>query len=284
MDDAPRIISGWKRMQRCGAALALLVPALSFAQAIAVPPSQPGFFGAPVPTMTYLFEAKDAKVTLVFIPGGGGNFGIQPDWTDQQRYFSGPFNRMLRTLTDSRTTSGRTNLVIFDNPSDMPFRNRWSSARTDSSHLSRIEDVVRFYGEKLGKPIWLMGHSAGSISITALYKSLLGRKQEWRVAGLIYSAGVVGTSFDNESTRLPVLVMHHENDECVSTTPANAIEIHKRLQEGGNVNTDLVLLRTGMRAADGQNPCVSGFHMYSGAIAEASQAIDQFIGKHLEPR
>jgi hypothetical protein len=100
------------------------------------------------------------------------------------------------------------------------------------------------------------------------------------VAGLIYSGGVIGTSFDNASTRLPVLVLHHENDECVSTTPAHAQGIHKALREAGNQETELVLIKTGMRAPDGQNPCESGFHMYLGAGAEVAQAIDQFMTAH----
>ena len=231
--------------------------------------------------MTFLFQAKDAKVTLVFIPGGGGNFGIQPDWTADNPYFSGTFNRMLRRLTNPKLTSGRSNVVIFDNPRGMPYHRGWSFQRTGSDHISRIEEVAGFYGEKLGKPVWLIGHSAGSISITTLYKSLQDRKQEQLVAGLIYSAGVVGTSFDYDSTRLPVLVLHHENDGCVSTTPSNATHIYTRLREAGNTDSELVFLKTGKDFGD---PCASGFHMYAGANEEAAQAIDQFIGRHLVPR
>ena len=55
-----------------------LLPALASAQAIAVPP---GERSSETPTMTFLFETRNAKLTLLFIPGGEGHFGIQPDWT-----------------------------------------------------------------------------------------------------------------------------------------------------------------------------------------------------------
>lgn len=277
-------IMGGQTCLRRWASLLALVPTMCFGQAIAVPASETSIFGTAPPTMTFLFEAKDAGITLVFVPGGGGNFGIQPDWTEEHRHFSYHFNRMLRTLTDPKTTSGRTNLVIFDNPTDMPFRRGWSGARTTPEHLSRVEDVVRFYGDKLGQPVWLMGHSAGAISITELYKRLQSKKQERLVAGLIYSAGIFGASFDNASTRLPVLVIHHEKDECVSTKPANAIDVYTGLKEAGNLDAELAMLSTGRRSPNGQDPCTSGFHMYLGANAEASRAIDQFIAKHLTPR
>ena len=78
--------------------------------------------------------------------------------------------------------------------------------------------------------------------------------------------------------------MHHENDECISTTPSHAAYVHTKLKEGGNTETELVLVKSGMRAPDGRNPCESGFHMYLGANIEVAEAIDLFIAKHSRPR
>ena len=180
---------------------------------------------------------------------------------------------MLRSLGNPRASSGLANLVLFDNLTEIPYRRGWASGRTASTHLSRVEDVVRFYAGKLGKPIWLMGHSAGSISITETYKRLQAKNQESLIAGLIYSAGVVGTSFNDKSTLLPVLVMHHENDECVSTTPAHAAKIHAGLKEAGNQEAEFALIKTGQRDPGGRDACISGFHMYQGASAEVAQVI-----------
>lgn len=283
LDTTGQIMARPTLVQRWASVLALVVPTLSFGQAIAVPASQTSLFGSPAPTMTFLFEAQHAKSTLVFVPGGGGHFGIEPEWTAEHRYFSFPFNRMLRRLTDPMSSSGQVNLVIFDNPSEISFRRGWSGARMAPDHLSRVEDVVRFYADKLGKPVWLMGHSAGSISITELYKGLQARKQEGLVAGLICSASIFGTSL-NAATRLPVLVMHHAKDECVSAPPAHAVSLYTSIEKAGNQDAELALLQAGKRAPGGQDPCASGFHLYLGAYPEAAQTIDRFMATHAAPR
>jgi len=140
--------------------------------------------------MTYAFEAPDAKATLVFIPGGEGHRGVKPDWTANHGYFSTyHYNVMLRSLSNPAVTSGQFNVVIFDSPAELRIARHWSSERTGTDHLSRVEDVVRYYKERLGKPVWLMGHSMGSISVTELYKRLQGKKGDDLVAGLIVSGG-----------------------------------------------------------------------------------------------
>jgi pimeloyl-ACP methyl ester carboxylesterase len=235
--------------------------------------------------MTFLFEAAEAKATLVFIPGGEGRRGVKPEWTASHGYFSSfHFNVMLRSLSDPTVTSGQFNIVIFDSPADLPTANHWSAARASTDHLSRVEDVVRHYKERFGKPVWVMGHSMGSISITELYKRLQDRKSEDLVAGLILSGGVNGTSFNYETTKLPILVLHHENDECVGNTPGYARMIHTRLREAGNTAAELVLIKSGTRSPDSNNPCRSGYHMYFGAGPDVAKVLDQFMNKNLVSR
>jgi alpha/beta hydrolase family protein len=175
------------------------------------------------------------------------------------------------------------NVVIFDSPADLPVARHWSAARESTDHLSRVEDVVRHYKGRLGKPVWVMGHSMGSISITELYKRLQDRKSEDLVAGLILSGGENGTSFNYETTRLPVLVLHHENDGCAGNTPDYAKRIHTKLREAGNRAAELVLINSGAPSPNG-NPCRSGYHMYFGAGPEVAKVLDQFMNKHLVSR
>ncbi len=261
--------------------VATLTPSTVCAQAIPVLPTYKGFFASAEPTMTFLFEAAQAEATMVFIPGGEGRRGVKPDWTASHGYFSSyHFNVMLRSLSDPTVTSGKFNVVIFDSPEDLPTANHWSAARQGADHLSRVEDVVRHYREKFDKPVWLLGHSMGSISITEFYKRLQANKAESLVAGLILSGGVNGTTFNYETTRLPVLVLHHENDECVGNTLAHARRVHARLREGGNTNTELVFINSGTRSPDSSNPCRSGYHMYFGAGPDVAKVLDQFMSKN----
>lgn len=263
----------------------LLTAGSAYAQAIPVMPTYTGLFASSDPTMTFLFEAAEAKATMVFIPGGEGRRGVKPEWTASHGYFSSyHFNVMLRSLSDPTVTSGQFNIAIFDSPADLPTAKHWSAARASTDHLSRLEDVVRHYKERFGKPVWVMGHSMGSISITELYKRLQDRKSEDLVAGLILSGGQNGTSFNYETTKLPVLVLHHENDECVGNTIGHAKRIHTRLREAGNTAAELVLINSGTRSPDSNNPCRSGYHMYSGAGSDVAKVLDQFMNKHLVSR
>jgi alpha-beta hydrolase superfamily lysophospholipase len=191
---------------------------------------------------------------------------------------------MLRSLGDATVTSGQSNVVIFDSPADLLVTRHWSAARESTDHLSRVEDVVRHYRERLGKPVWLMGHSMGSISITELYKRLQDNKSESLVAGLISSGSVNGTSFNYETTKLPVLVLHHENDECVGTPVGHARKIHAKLREAGNPAAELVLIKSGTRSPENNNPCRSGYHMYFGAGPDVAKVLDQFMSRHLGAR
>jgi pimeloyl-ACP methyl ester carboxylesterase len=269
----------------CISLAAFLTTGIAYAQAIPVNPTYKGLFASSDPTMTFLFESPQANATLVFIPGGEGRRGVKPEWTASHGYFSSyHFNVMLRSLSDHTVTSGQFNIVIFDSPMDLPTANHWSAARQSTDHLSRVEDVVRHYKEKFGKLVWLMGHSMGSISITEIYKRLQDKKAESLVAGLILSGGENGTSFNYETTRLPVLVLHHENDECVGNTPGHAKKVFARLREAGNTAAELVLINSGTRSPDNNNPCRSGYHMYYGAVPDVAKVLDQFMSKHLGSR
>ena len=252
------------------------------AQVIPVASTHQGLFASSEPTMTFLFPGNDPKATLVFIPGGEGRVGLKPDWTAEHRYFSKyHFNLSLRSLSDPKQSSGRFNVVIFDSPVDLPTPNHWSPMRTGTEHLSRVEDVVRHFRSKFGQPVWLMGHSMGSISVTEFYKRLQDAKNESLVSGLIVSGGEHGISLDYKSTRLPVLVLHHENDECIGNTPSHAKRFHEKLTDAGNQAAELVFIRTGSRTPDNNNACRSGYHMYFGAGEDVTRVLDQFMSKHL---
>lgn len=62
----------------------------------------------------------------MFIPGGEGRAGMPLTITAEHRYFSAyHFNVMLRSLAEPGTTSGRSDVVIFDSPVDLPNAQHW---------------------------------------------------------------------------------------------------------------------------------------------------------------
>jgi alpha-beta hydrolase superfamily lysophospholipase len=210
--------------------------------------------------------------------------GVQAHWDASHGYFARyHFNRMLRTLSEPDLVAGGINVVIFDNPVPIPGNGPrgWPAGRAGTEHLRRIEGVVGHYREKLGVPVWVMGHSNGGISVTELLKHLQGSASSAMIAGLVYSAGRDGASFDGDTT-LPVLLLHHEMDACPNTTPQHTLRTFNKLRERGNKVAEFVSIKGG--EAEPKDPCVSGFHMYFGSGDEVPKAIDRYVAKHTAPR
>lgn len=143
---------------------------------------------------------------------------------------------------------------------------------------------MRHYRQRLGKPVWLMGHSLGSISVTELFKRLKDNNNEALLAGLIVSGGQNGTSLPYEATRLPVLVLRHEHDASVGNTLAHAKRLVERLRAAGNTAAELGLVTKGTPDPHGINPCRSGYHMYFGAGPDVAREFDHFMNAHTTAR
>lgn len=252
------------------------------AQLIPVEQNEKSFFISSAPTMTFLYPGQEAKATLIFLPGGFGHVGIKPTTPASSPYFTRyHFNLMLKRLTNPAVTSGLFNVVIFDNPTLLAQATKYTypSSRRTSDHLVRIDSVVQHYQNLLSKPIWLIGHSNGAVSITEYYKNIQKNNKEPSVSGLIYSGAIHGADF-GENTLLPVLFMHHEKDGCEVTTWQHSQKVFQKLTSQGNTKSEFALLKGG--DAEDKDPCISGLHMYFGAEKEAADLIDQFAKKHIQ--
>ena len=221
------------------------------------------------PTLNFLWPAKQAKATLIFIPGGEGRLGITPDRTN----LGGFYGNTIKPLSDPKLTRGAFNVVVFDSPVNLPGTD-YPTARQSSEHLLRIESVVRHFKEQYALPVWIMGHSNGAVSITEFYKMLQKNQREDLIAGAIFSSGRSGADF-NEKTKLPILFLANEKEQCPKSMPARAKAVFDQQQKSNPLKTAYVLIKGG--ESQPLNPCGSGFHMFYGAAEEAYTAIDQFV-------
>ncbi len=179
--------------------LIALLPSLSLAQVVSVEFKDKGFLFSDAPTLTFLWQAKQPKATLVFIPGGEGKLGLTLERTN----LGGFYGATLRPLSDDRLTSGSFNVVVFDSPVQLPSGTDYPYSRQSSEHLLRIQSVVNYYKDKFGLPVWLMGHSNGAVSITEFYKLMQKNKNEKLIDGAVYSSARNGATF-NEETQIPI--------------------------------------------------------------------------------
>lgn len=249
--------------------IGLLSQTMALAQVVSVELKEKGFLFSDAPTLSFVWPAKQPKATLVFIPGGEGRLGITPD----RKNLGGFYGTTLRPLSDDKLSRGGFNVVVFDSPVNLPGTD-YPTSRQSQEHLLRIESVVRHFKDAFGLPVWIMGHSNGAVSITEFYKMLQKSQKEELISGAIFSAARNGAEF-NDKTKLPILFLAHEREQCSKTLPARAKAVFDQQQKSNPSKTEFFLIRGG--EAQAQNPCSSGFHMFFGASEEAYTAIDRFV-------
>lgn len=249
--------------------IGLLSPTWAFAQVVSVEFKEKGAMFSEAPTLSFLWPAKQAKATLLFIPGGEGRLGLTPD----RKSLGGFYGNTLKPLSDSNLSRGAFNVVVFDSPVELPGI-EYPTSRQGTEHLLRIESVVRHFKDQYGLPVWIMGHSNGAVSITEFYKMLQKSKKEDLIEGAIFSSGRSGANF-NDSTRLRILFLSHEREQCPKSLPSKAKLVFEQQQKTNPLKTEFILIQGG--EAQPQNPCSSGFHMFYGASEEAYTAIEQFV-------
>lgn len=254
----------------CLFVMSLMSAMTAHAEVIAIEPIEKGFFISSQPSMTMYWQGKDSKAVLVFIPGGEGYIGLKPGQSDHPYHFY----QMLKRLTNQTLTSGRFDVVLLDSPTELSPRQAYPSARGVRDHLVRIESAIRYYKEKTGLPVWLMGHSNGGISLTEFVKYLQNENKANLIAGMIAS-GIRSESYFNAPIEMPVLFMHHKQDGCSHTSSDASYAKYEKVKEFNKSPTGFAYVTEGK--PEPRDPCRSGFHMYYGASDEAAKIIDAFM-------
>jgi hypothetical protein len=216
------------------------------------------------PTFTLLYEVEDPQITLVTILGGEGRVGINESSTDTRNQTT----QMVKNLTRKDFTNLRVNVVVFDSPTELyP-----PAIRSGANHLDRIVSVVQFYKAKFNVPVWLLGHSNGSISVTEYLKKKLATAA---VSAAVLSGSVYSIEL-NDSMAIPLLFLHHEDDQCRNTPFRYAMSHFEEATKLNKAATELLMVKGGESRGD---PCRDGKHMYYGAYDEAARQLAVFIGR-----
>lgn len=240
------------------------------AQVFLVDQIESGLLASSEPTPTFLWPGKNSKAVLIMIPGGYGHFGLASEQNDRDGFF----RNTLKPLTDPSLTSGSIDVVIFDSPYYLPDDRAYPASRATSDHLSRIESVVRYYKEKLNKPVWLMGHSNGAVSVTEFWRNIHDGDRRGLISGLVVSSSRNGISFPDD-TDIPVLFLHHEKDPCPYDDLGINMHVYENLKAIDHSKIEYALIKGG--ESERGNSCTSGYHMYFGAGLEVAKTIDSFI-------
>ncbi|OJI04377.1 hypothetical protein [Polynucleobacter sp. MWH-Adler-W8] len=161
------------------------------------------------PTRTLLIQAAKPRALVLLFPGGGGIVGIFDNGSMRSRH---TFIRSMGMWEQYDITA-----VVVDTPYDLGDLRR-GDRRDRQDHLSRVDEVINFYKQKFNLPVWIFGHSMGTSTATYFVNS----NKTKALAGIVI-AGTVRTASVNNDVTLPVLAIHHINDQC-SGTPLSASE------------------------------------------------------------
>ena len=223
------------------------------------------------PTLTMYWEGAGSKALLILIPGGEGQLHLKPTQVNVGHQFYLTFKQ----LSQGSDPKEIFDVVLFDSPERLENSKSYPSSRATADHMARIYSVIRFYREKTHKPIWLMGHSNGAISITEYlrYEKKLG--QDSQIAGLIVSGARKLAYFESAPFDLPVLFMSHRKDGCLNADPNASVNNFKKVQGLNKAQTKFVFIETG--GPEGDRTCETGYHMYNGATQEVVTTLRNFI-------
>jgi hypothetical protein len=182
-------------------------------------------------TVPLLVDApgNPAAVALL-LPGGNGKVAL---WK-----FNPPKSRNFLVRTRGAFSAAGLAAVVVDVPSDRR-RPGLSDFRSSEDHRADIKAVIAWARARWKAPLWLVGTSRGTVS-AAYLGTLAG------VDGVAMTSSVTLSSNSDPATAMdakleaiaaPVLLVHHNADECRVTPPEGVGWLRDRLKASRKVET-----------------------------------------------
>ncbi|QWD90484.1 alpha/beta hydrolase [Polynucleobacter sp. MWH-Braz-FAM2G] len=238
-------------------ALVLFITSSAYSQVIDVP------YKDDAPTRTLLTPVKNAKAVVLLFPGGGGVLNLKDDGSTKN------FHTFVRSK-DLWAQYG-IDSVLVDTPYDLGGGMR--NSRSIRDHQQRILNVVNYYKEKLNLPVWIFGHSMGTVSVTEFVNG--GKEKEKLIAGVIVAGTYRSATIDSD-VKVPVLAVHHVDDGCASTPIATSERIIDSRPKQSN--SQFIQIDGGISEGD---VCGSkAYHGFNQRESELIRVVAQFILKN----
>jgi dienelactone hydrolase len=202
----------------------LFVPLFVHGQIIDIPQA------GEVSTKTFLIEAAKPKAVVLLFIGGDGLLELKPDGSTTKE---NPLNRSAGLWK-----SHGINSVLVDSPYDLGDARR-GNVRGKVEHLSRVENVVKYYKAKFGVPVWIFGHSMGTVTAVQFANQ---SERSAAITGIIIAGTHIGENLSPSFSK-PVMAIHHQKEAC----PATPISASESIIKGRSKETksELVMIDGG---------------------------------------
>lgn len=178
------------------------------------------------PTRTLLVGVSKPRAVVLLFPGGAGMPVIYDNGSVKSKH---TFVRSLDLWAQYQIDA-----VLVDSPYDLGDLRR-GDRRDRSDHLARVGEVIEFYKKKFNLPVWIFGHSMGTSTATYFANQM----KTSALAGIII-AGTVRTASLSDDMKLPVLAIHHPNDQCAGTPPSASENIISSRPKNTVARLDLI--------------------------------------------
>ena len=229
-------------------------------------PTRPGV------TQSFLLirPANKPTTSVILFAGAHGRLALSP-----QGIGWGEGNFLVRNR--ERFAQQGFLVAVIDAPSDLP-QGLWN-IRTSAAHAEDIKRVIAELKKISDIPVWLIGTSMGTISAA----NAAARLKEGGSDGLVLTSTVTKESRQVSETvnnvrlkdiRVPTLIVHHKQDDCVVTPYELAVALMRSLAQSSN--KELLTFSGGNLSVS--DPCgeVSS-HGFLGLDAEVIAAITSWI-------
>lgn len=222
----------------------------------------------------YYMKRDDAKATVILLSGGDGFLGMK-DGEPKSRNF------LIRSRDYFKARG--FNVAIVGAPSEggkmtpleLPYR-------ISPEHIEDLRLSIAYLKKDSPLPIWVVGTSRGTVSATAIAIAI-GNEE---LAGIVLTSSITHMKKTGapawqklDAIKIPVLVFHHEYDECRICVPKDASLIFDRLV---NAPIKKEIYVKGGKDPSGDACEAMHYHGYVGMEKEAVDIISDWIIKPVQ--
>jgi hypothetical protein len=235
-------------------------------QTVADIPTRPG-----VTQRMLVLSPASPKAAVVLFAGGHGGLQLAADGTI--RWGKGNFLVRSRQMFAAQELT----VVVLDAPSDRQSPPFLGGFRQTPEHAADVKAVIAWLRAAAHVPVWLVGTSRGTQSVGYVATELAGNDGP---DGIVLTSSILRDdkgravpAMPLEKIRVPVLVVHHEEDGCALCPFADVPALMSKL--GGAPSSQLLAFKGGENQGD---PCEAfAHHGYNGLERDVVQQITAWI-------
>ena len=212
-----------------------------------------------------------AKAAVILIAGGHGGLQIFPNGS----FKWGAGNFLVRTR---QAFADRGLMVaVIDAPSDRQSPPYLAGFRQKPEHAADMKAAIAWMREQSKAPVWLVGTSRGTQSAAYVATELSGPEGP---DGIVLSSTILTDgggrpvpAMPLEKVRVPVLVVHHEQDACAHCSFADVPALMGKLES--SPRKALLSFKGGENKGDACE--AMAYHGFNGLEREVVQQIADWI-------